>query len=171
MMVITSIIVMLVVVIRLVIFNSMVTRLMKVMVDSVLTVVIPVRKAKPARMASLLRSVWGLWGVDASQTIKASEPSADNSPPCWSGKHTWVSPSSSCSRLNYQIMRCPSHASPWESVILCLDVFCYRLSTDAVELSSKKTPTTTGGLVPRAGLSFCNRNHPEVWCAQRWAGK
>lgn len=42
---------------------------------------LPVRKAKPARMASLFRSVSELCGVMASQNINAKEPSADSSPP------------------------------------------------------------------------------------------
>ena len=42
---------------------------------------IPVKKAKPERMASLFFSVRGLWGVIASQAIMAREPSMVNIPP------------------------------------------------------------------------------------------
>lgn len=48
----------------------------------------PVRKAKPARMASLFCSVSGLWGVMLSQTIMARDPRADSSPP-WA--QVWTS--------------------------------------------------------------------------------
>lgn len=42
---------------------------------------LPVKKANPARMASLFFSVSKLCGVIANQIIKPSETSTDSSPP------------------------------------------------------------------------------------------